>query len=296
MLAQGLIIDNDTGEIVVPGEVYPPSEYPDVWRCNNNGPTVFGVDPVATAYACGESDYAARHPDCRQQPLTFQNPRWNGANQYLINACSACGCATLGSNRQVNTGQADIDPLPASDSQVVESISDNTLRDLINDLIQRRPSGIPTVLPELASEMDATRDAQEAAESHSADPETNPAPTPEQQEIVDNQTTTEPTFAQEFPGFCSWATVVCDFIDWMRAEPELPEHPPIPLLDIDIPDYDSNLPSTVQCPAPVVVTTQMWGSFELSYQPFCDLADYIRYGVLGIAYLFAAYTIIGVRR
>lgn len=284
MLAQGLIIDNDTGEILEPGITW---EGDWVWTCSPC--QSFGVTPQA---ACDTATGM-----CPGREVSGSDPNFNcRVERSVAGSCSGNQFNNYGMTRHNNTGQADTPDAPASDSQIAESIPDSTLRDLINDLIQRRPSSIPTILPELASEMDATRDAQEAAESHSADPETNPAPTPEQQEIVDNQTTTEPTFAQEFPGFCSWATVVCDFIDWMRAEPELPEHPPVPLLGIDIPDYDSNLPSTVQCPAPVVVTTQMWGSFELSYQPFCDLADYIRYGVLGIAYLFAAYTIIGVRR
>lgn len=294
MLAEGLLIDNDTGEIVEEDIVYPPSEYSSVWRVDGGAQGLkYGIDPISACQGMTSSGFGScsghyvtnmtsSSGSCRAQ---CTRPPPNGPTEY-----------NWALSRVTNTGQADRPGLPASDAQIADAVPDSTLRDLINDLIQRRPSSIPTVLPELASEMDATRDAQEAAESHSADPGTNPAPTPEQQEIVDNQTTTEPSFAAEWPNFCSWAAIVCEFIDWMRAEPELPENPPIPLLDIDIPDYDSNLPSTVECPAPVVVTTQMWGSFELSYQPFCDLADYIRYGVLGIAYLFAAYIIIGVRR
>lgn len=284
LIADGLIFDNDTGEIVEPGIEYDGDL---VYTCSVcSGWHVSPVSACQTAVwgqgTCPGTAPANNNTVCRVQ----RNISGDCTSSY----------SNFGISTAPNSGQADTPGLPASPERVEQAIPDDVFRDLINDLLRRRPQNIPTVIPELASEMEATKDAQQAAESHAADPSQNPAPTPEEQEIVDSQTTTEPTFATEFPAFCSWASVVCDFIDWMRAEPELPEHPPIPMLDIDIPDYDSNLPSVASCPAPVVVNTQMWGSFELSYQPFCDLAEYIRYGVLGIAYLFAAYTIIGVRR
>jgi len=54
----------------------------------------------------------------------------------------------------------------------------------------------------------------------------------------------------KFPVFCEWATVVCDFIEWFKAEPTPPVQPELPVTDIVLPDYNSGL-GNGSCPSPV---------------------------------------------
>lgn len=70
-----------------------------------------------------------------------------------------------------------------------------------------------------------------------AEGETEPKPNPEPETIPDPDNPTQqipnPNYKPnantgssiklDFPKFCSWAAVVCDFIDWVKEEPDLPE-------------------------------------------------------------------------
>lgn len=102
--------------------------------------------------------------------------------------------------------------------------------------------------------------------------------------------------AGEWPGFCDWASIVCDWIGWTQeepdAEPDLPQ-----VIDDDFyqekeiqfgsktcpPDYEINIPFLNS-----VVAVPM--------QPLCDFAGIIYYMVMASAYIIAAYITIGVAR
>lgn len=102
--------------------------------------------------------------------------------------------------------------------------------------------------------------------------------------------------AAEWPGFCEWASIVCEWIGWTQEEP--PAEPDLPqVIDDDFyqektiqfgsktcpPDYEINIPfinSTVAVPM----------------QPLCDFAGIIYYMVMAAAYIIAAYITIGVAR
>lgn len=103
--------------------------------------------------------------------------------------------------------------------------------------------------------------------------------------------------AGDWPGFCDWATVVCDWFNWTQEEPppdlDLPE-----VIDDDFfeqknisfgakscpPDHEINL-------APFLPTT-----VGVSFQPLCDFAGIIYYMVMAASYIIAAYISIGVAR
>jgi len=119
---------------------------------------------------------------------------------------------------------------------------------------------------------------------------TNPAPgTPPPQDIN-----------VEFPEFCTWASVVCDFINWYKEEPELPEpeQPEIEEQEIEASSWTSGLPSNGSCPAPesAVVGFGQWTvALEFSYDPICGLASYLRAVFIAGALAIAAFIIAGVR-
>lgn len=63
--------------------------------------------------------------------------------------------------------------------------------------------------------------------------------------------------------------------------------------EVDITEYqeefNSGLSSNAQCPAPQSMDLGRFGSYQVTYQPFCDFASLIRYLVLMGAYATAAY-------
>lgn len=103
--------------------------------------------------------------------------------------------------------------------------------------------------------------------------------------------------AGEWPGFCDWATVVCEWLDWTQEEP-----PP----DVDLPqviDDDFYNEKTISfgaksCPPDyeINLTPFLETTVGVSFQPLCDFAGLIYYMVMAASYIFAAYISIGVAR
>lgn len=86
--------------------------------------------------------------------------------------------------------------------------------------------------------------------------------------------------------------VVCDWFE----EPELDPTPiEVPTIESTPGDYDSGLPSSGGCPAGFTVNLGAFGSPTVSLQPLCDLASAIRPMVIAIAYLLAAFIVVGGR-
>ena len=108
--------------------------------------------------------------------------------------------------------------------------------------------------------------------------------------------TTDST-ASDWPAFCSWAAVVCSFIDWMKQEPSLPDAPVLPVEDIST----GNQPFVLnvgsgQCPANIQVALPQGKSYVWSYQPLCDtLTNYIHPIVLLMSAILSVYILAGVK-
>jgi hypothetical protein len=142
--------------------------------------------------------------------------------------------------------------------------------------------------PELKVALQSLLNAEIAAYLATVDPEFQIAP--EDQQIVDQGTTAPPMSpSSELPGFCEWATFICEpFIGG--------DQPDVPTLDLETPDYDSGLPSGGTCPQPYTFNTGFTGPMEISFQPACDLASAIRTPLIAISYLIAGFIVVGVRR
>ncbi|MEM2002933.1 MAG: virulence factor TspB C-terminal domain-related protein [Candidatus Methanomethylicaceae archaeon] len=139
--------------------------------------------------------------------------------------------------------------------------------------------------PELRRLIVRLLNAEIAKDLAAADPEFEISP--EDKIILDGGSTTPPM--TEWPSFCEWASWICEpFI--------ADEHPDVPELDLQIPDYDSDLPNSATCPAPIVFETVFFGQYEISLQPACDMAAAIRLPLLAISYLVAGFIVVGVRR
>ncbi len=103
----------------------------------------------------------------------------------------------------------------------------------------------------------------------------------------------------ELPDFCKWATVVCEWLEWTKEEPEdmRPDDLPVEELTADSfrRDYNAGLGSG-SCPADVTFSLQgQTGTF--SYANACMAArNYFRPVLLTIAGITAAFIIVGASR
>lgn len=101
----------------------------------------------------------------------------------------------------------------------------------------------------------------------------------------------------DLPSFCSWASIVCNWIGWTQESLDYDE-PDLTVLisefEPDEDEYNLGIGDGV-CPAPIQLNIIFINkTVEVSYQPFCDFVTMIRPFILAAAYLFAAYLYIGV--
>ncbi len=150
----------------------------------------------------------------------------------------------------------------------------NKQKDILKD-DDPKTSGKTTNDPKL----ETGREAEGGTEPKpNPEPETIPDPENPTQQIPNPNykpdTNTGSSFSMEFPKFCSWAAVVCDFIDWVKEEPELPEEDadiPSELLPIAFTPFQLvNFDAT--CPPDIPLDLQIIGepiSSVFPMQPFC---------------------------
>lgn len=143
------------------------------------------------------------------------------------------------------------------------------------------PSGNPATNPNPADSPSGTPNAQ-------PDPATNPS---------DGTKPNEQTFKFELPPFCSWASHVCDFIDWVKSEPPKPdEMPKLPIQEVNN-DFDINpnlYNAQGQCQAPISINLGV-GTIEIPYDFLCQFFIKNSPVIVAIAYLLGAYIVLGKR-
>ena len=121
-------------------------------------------------------------------------------------------------------------------------------------------------------------DGNTGGETPNPDPDPDPTPT-------------------EWPAFCDWAFPVCDFIEWVKAEPEQTDTE-IDLQEPDEQPTDTNFDFGGSCPAPIVFEGSIFGqSIEftmLDTVMLCDfLSTYVKWPVYAASSLFAIYIVGG---
>lgn len=108
-----------------------------------------------------------------------------------------------------------------------------------------------------------------------------------------------PTGAFSLPEFCAWATPVCDFIKWVKDNPENEDEAPETPQEIDIGALDTGtLKATAGCPAPIQVPVNLGtgGNLEISYEPICQFAEKWSFVAPLIGFLSGAMILVGVGR
>lgn len=103
--------------------------------------------------------------------------------------------------------------------------------------------------------------------------------------------------AGDWPRFCDWATVVCDWLNWTQEDPP-PEQDLPALVDDDFYTERDISFGSKSCPEPYQVNLApfMDTQVSVSFQPLCDFAGLIYYMVMAASYIIAAYISVGVAR
>lgn len=165
--------------------------------------------------------------------------------------------------------------------------------EIVNAVLIDPDTGAPLRTPELVAAMNGLRQALEAANGAQPSPD---MPTDPDWSNPDTVTPDQ----SAWPGFCSWATTVCEFIDWVKAPDDAPERPEVP--------WDETPPEPVQwssglgggqCPAPHQVTVTLGGysaSPTFEFTPLCTAATYLRPVLIGAATILAAVIVAGLRQ
>lgn len=103
----------------------------------------------------------------------------------------------------------------------------------------------------------------------------------------------------ELPAFCSWATPVCDAVEWlMKPAPDLDDDTVLDIDDTDVMPVDTDINFGGSCPANFEVNSSIFGNpinitlFETS--KFCSfLSTFVKFPVYAASSLFALYILGG---
>lgn len=126
----------------------------------------------------------------------------------------------------------------------------------------------------------------------SAKTETETKTTTTTDPVTGNQTTTGTTTGSlQFPAFCDWAGIVCDWINWTKQEPEQPEEPKPVFEEINVPFTPFSIAKfNAQCPPDENLSLTLMDqemSFVFPMKPFCDFFSGIKPFVIALASFWA---------
>ena len=110
--------------------------------------------------------------------------------------------------------------------------------------------------------------------------------------VTGNQTTTgTSTGSLQFPAFCDWAAIVCDWIGWTKEQPDEPEELKPVFEEINVPYTPFSIANfNAQCPPDENLSLNLMGqemSFVFPMKPFCDFFSGIKPFVIALASFWA---------
>jgi hypothetical protein len=110
--------------------------------------------------------------------------------------------------------------------------------------------------------------------------------------VTGNQTTTgTSTGSLEFPAFCDWAAIVCDWIGWTKEQPDEPEELKPVFEEIEVPYTPFSIANfNAQCPPDEQLSLTLMEqemSFVFPMKPFCDFFSGIKPFVIALASFWA---------
>ena len=165
--------------------------------------------------------------------------------------------------------------------EILDGDHDDTINEIVNDInsdTNTQPN--PT---------DNTTPNKDTDNNPNANPQTNPKTDQAKPKEKDDGG------GFELPPFCSWASKVCDFIDWFKDD-DLPKNelPPIDIKDLPIDQsaadkkyYDAK----AQCPPPEKIALA-FGTIDFDYTNICNFFTKIAPFIMASAYLTGAFIVL----
>lgn len=242
---------------------------------------------AATAAAAGAADDARRAADEAKDLIN------SAVDQAIKDAAKSAADAAA----QVAKDAADVANVAKDKAKDAAKDAANKADDHVKSLEKERAKELAkerdTSLP--VSERTAARDRAKALEDEIAKAKET-AKTAEKEATKAKEEAAKPF---ELPAFCTWAKVVCDYTEWVKAESvtmkEWLKTEAVPLEDENL-EIDETMPDgwidkanagyvsfQSQCPNDVEIPINYMGvsqNIKLSYIPFCSFASLIKPAVI----------------
>lgn len=201
------------------------------------------------------------------------------------------------------------------DGNIVYKGTDSTVRVTMTDAYKQRRDEARKAVEQAIVNARANAGVTDATPQELPQDKDKPKPVPVPAQIpneVPNEATDEATQVQtlptpkdppkpfEVPKFCTWASSVCNFMDWVRQEPtDKPQDLVIPKKEINLKnpaDFDKNyIAVNDKCPADIVKDFDTGFKKEqivISFSPICStIYDYFRPVIIFLAYIGAIFVI-----
>lgn len=315
--AAGWAIDELSGQITRPTEVYDEGYEPGYGWCYR------GQCFSTPNEACDYQETLASWPECKQ---TTANNYSSSTKQCIADSKEnySCGNVTRETgNFPVPDPIIEMLPISSSDEddiidEAVRRASERQLkplfadpysnpynwdpfwgavRDWMRDVADRDPNDNVTYDPVNNRWVIGSPDG---APDVNIDIKPVPDPTVPDFDPTENPGSSTPEDGQfELPAFCDWATVVCEWLEWTKEEPEEMEPDELPVDELTADDFKRDYSSGLgsgSCPAPVSFTLQ-GQTAQFSYENACWAAtNLFKPVLLTIAGIMAAFIIVGASR
>ena len=113
----------------------------------------------------------------------------------------------------------------------------------------------------------------------------------------DGSTTTTGTTAQEWPAFCDWAGIVCEFIDWVKEDEQIQDDEPEEIDDsIFDRKFDIDFDMGGSCPPNPIWNFDFVGQHwtkEINITSICDFFRYLGYAIVFASNMTALWIVYG---
>lgn len=283
----GWAIDELQGQVMIPGREQPELNAEGWCHYRSSGWTCFNslqdvrsyvdetyAEPQRAKYGGGPLQTVESGPTSYNLILTHAN---GAQSNWVVHWRTTSGA--------VNGYPASVEAQPVTDADLGNMIKSQPV--VVNAVLIDPNTGAPIRTAELVDGLNKL--ARELAAREGVDPPPDLEPDDDFANEVPSET--------EWPGFCDWAYVVCEFIEWVKDTGPDPEKPEVPIDELQPSDFVQEWSSGLgggSCPAPVTFSI-LDGDGEFSYEPICNFVDTLRPMFIAMALLMGAFIVAGVR-
>lgn len=279
--------------------------------CISDHPTIIAQFIADTWYSqCGSNpvgvEYVGRTSGANLAGYTYRWGPWFSHTSPSANPpCEPLGGSSYSTAHTISPRPA-ASPMPGTDvSSLLTSgttMTDSQLGQALNTLVSVQQAmqllqdsldqgywNLWDQAADIAQSLSESLDASSPTYDAAVDATTQRAP-------IEQQTATGGGMSGEWPGFCSWATIVCTLADWVMGESVPPEDPDLPAVQVETYDVITVGGGSYSCPSPTSLGSALGQPLVFSWQTACDFSTAVKPVVLLGSLLAAALVLVGVRQ